>query len=173
MSALAKLFSGGRDGGPRRKAGEAVVASSASPVTLTLPTPPSVNNCFRNLPGKGRVKSADYIDWIGHAGWTLREQKPGRVGGYVVVSIAVERESATADLDNRIKAILDLIVKHDVIDDDRFVVGLCAAWSPPSSKLCRVMILPAASYDFQFQLASEGAHGGWFISAPQPEPETA
>lgn len=160
-------------GGPEREGGGANVDSVAPPIALTLPMPPSVNELFWNKPGRGRVKTRIYDDWLGHAGWTLRSQKPGRIAGRVIVVMSVERSNANADVDNRIKPILDLLVGQHVIDDDRFVVGLCIAWAPASSKLARVMILPAGNYAFDFHLASDGATGGWFMQAPQLEPEPA
>lgn len=155
------------DGASERGAEEA--RTRVSSVSLTLPMPPSVNEMFRNVPGRGRVKTAVYLDWKGHAGWTLKEQRPTSIKGPVLIVVSVERGSASADLDNRIKALFDLLVEHCVIEDDKHVVGFCAAWAPPSSKLARVMVLPAASALFEFQLASDRLTGGWFLSEPQPE----
>ena len=147
--------------------------SPASPVILTLPVPPSVNEMFSNKAGRGRIKTRAYLDWRGHAAWRIREQRPPRIDGHVVISLAVERVSLQADIDNRVKAIFDALVAAEVIEDDRFVVGFCIAWSPPASRLARVMILPAGNYDFQFQLAKEGTSGGWFMTVPHPEQEIA
>ena len=144
---------------------------AVSSVSLTLPCPPSTNELWRNRPG-GRVRTRVYDDWRGHAGWRLREQRPGCVAGSVLVMISVERGSAAADIDNRIKALLDLLVEHKVIEDDKHVVGLCAAWAPPAAKMARIKIMRADTYDFTFQLASDGQHGGWFISAPNPNRRT-
>lgn len=139
------------------------LSPSLSPITLTLPTPPSVNKLFRNVRGVGRVKSRAYKDWIGHAGWVLRSQRPGRISGRVVIVLSVEQAGPMSDIDNRVKALFDLLVAHSVIDDDRFVVGFCIAWAPSGNGLARLMILPAASLDFTFRLAGDGAHGGWFL----------
>lgn len=144
-------------------------ARASSPITLTLPTPPSVNKMFRNVRGVGRVKSKAYKDWIGHAGWVLRSQHPGRIGGRVVIVVSVEQAGPMSDIDNRVKALFDLLVAHGVIDDDRFVVGFCIAWAPPGNGFARLMILPAASLDFSFHLAGDGAHGGWFLKVPKED----
>lgn len=157
-------------GGPGREGATEALGVPAS-VVLTLPSPPSVNEAFRNVPGKGRCKTQVYMDWAGHAGWRLKEQRPTKLHGYVVVVISVERGSLRADIDNRIKLLLDLLVEHQVIDDDRFIVGLAAAWAPAASKLARVMVLPADDYGFNFQLASDRSAGGWYLTAPQHEPE--
>lgn len=147
-------------------------SQAASAVTLlTLPVPPSVNELYANRPGKGRVKTRVYADWQGHAGWRLREQKPQAVPGRVIVLINFERTNAMADVDNRVKATLDLLVKHQVIEDDRFVTAAVIAWSPPANAEMRLAIVPAANLTAQFQLAPDGAHGGWHISAPHKEQE--
>lgn len=170
MSAIARLFTSSRaaSGGPEPDPGGGATARRV----YILPMPPSVNECFRVLPGGKRVKTGVYLDWKGHAGWVLRDQKPELLTGHVVIVLSMERTSMQADVDNRVKATLDLL-KGTVIVDDRFVVALCIAWAPPASKLARVMVLPAASYDFAFQLAPSGSEGGWFLKEPQPEPEIA
>lgn len=141
-------------------------ASAPPPVLLDLPCPPSVNEMFRNVRGRGRVKTRAYIDWRGHAGWVVTSQRPERIGGHVLIMMSIERGSSSADIDNRVKAIFDLLVEHDVIDDDRFVVGFAIAWAPPANKMARVLIIPATSITAEFHLAADGAHGGWFLSAP-------
>ncbi len=132
-------------------------------VSVEIPVPPSVNDMFRNVRGKGRVKTAAYADWLGHAGWVLRSQNPSRIGGRVVLVLSVERMSKSADIDNRVKAILDLLVTHGVIDDDRNVVGFAVAWAPAANKLARILVLPAADLAADFKLADDGTTGGWFI----------
>lgn len=165
----------GHETGADPMAGGASHTALPAITTLVLPTPPSVNQMFRNVrrkpgeKGAGRVATRVYIDWQGHAGWRLREQRPEPVHGPVLVVVNIERTSDLADVDNRIKATLDLLVKHGVIDDDRFVSGLAIAWSPPRDATMRVAIMPAAALPLQFQLAPDGRTGGWFFDAPQLE----
>lgn len=147
---------------------EGDAALSGLIVNLTLPAPPSVNASYVNVAGKGRVRSKLYDDWRGHAGWRLKAQKPRHVAGPVVVMIGIERSNQLADIDNRIKASLDLLVEHQVIKDDRFVIGLTAAWSPGADALMRILIIPAGDISARFQLAEDGKHGGWFLDLPQP-----
>lgn len=142
---------------------------SALFISLTLPAPPSVNKLWRITKGR-RVRSHVYDDWLGHAGWQLKQQRPGRLRGHVVAVISVERGSLTADIDNIAKSLFDLLVTHQVIEDDRFIVGFCAAWAPPSSKLARVLLLPAGDLALRFNLSADGASGGFFL-APPPEEE--
>lgn len=146
-------------------------SDSAPPpiVQLVLPAPPSANNLFKNVPGKGRVRTTLYGDWLSHAGWRLRTQHPGLVEGPVLILIGIERTNSMADIDNRLKATLDLLVAHKVIEDDRFVAGVAAAWLPARDGLMRLAITPARNLAVRFQLAIEGAGGGWFVEAPSME----
>lgn len=85
---------------------------------LIIPTPPSANKLFTNVPGKGRVKSAKYRNWQTEVGWYVKIQKPQRVAGPYALAIQVPAKSKM-DLDNHCKAIVDLLVYADVTDDDK------------------------------------------------------
>ncbi|WP_292229389.1 RusA family crossover junction endodeoxyribonuclease [Brevundimonas sp.] len=148
-------------------------AARAAPpcTTLTIPAPPSVNGLFANSK-RGRFKTPAYKAWIAEAAWTIREQYPDPVAGRVVVIIGVERASLMADIDNRCKAVLDLLVKAKVIDDDRWVTGIALAWLPQGRRRtaqCRIAIMPAIPLDISFHPSPDGATGGWFINAPEGE----
>lgn len=151
--------------------------------TLTIPAPPSVNKLFKSLmprggkPG-GRAKTTEYKSWLKEAGWMVREQLAcvgcDAVPGRVVITISVERESLLADIDNRCKAILDLLVEAKVIEDDRWVVGLAASWAPRGNARvprARIAIMPAVAHTLDFHPSADGATGGWFINAPQDDGE--
>lgn len=87
-------------------------------VRLSLPWPPSANNLFVNL-GKRRVPSRDYAAWRKEAGWTLQAQRPPKFRGPVAIGIELHAPHARRyDLDNKSKALLDLLVIHEVIPDD-------------------------------------------------------
>jgi len=105
---------------------------------ITIPIPPSVNSIYVNVPKRGRVKSGAYVRWIKTAGWELQCQPHPRVPGRVNVLIEIRRPSANSDVDNRIKATLDLLVSHGVIDDDRNVASVRAVWADIDS--CRVTV---------------------------------
>lgn len=90
--------------------------------TYVLPVPPSVNNLFATV-GKRRVKSKEYKAWQSEAGLRLIVARVGRkrkISGYVAIEIGLPI-NMRGDIDNRIKPIIDLLVKHAVIDDDRNV----------------------------------------------------
>lgn len=110
-------------------------------LTLAIPVPPSINHAFVNVPRRGRVKSKAYRDWRTQAGWALQSQPHAKVPGRVVVDIAVRRPSPNADVDNRIKPVLDLLVLHHVIDDDKNVARVSARWADVDA--CVVTVRPA------------------------------
>jgi crossover junction endodeoxyribonuclease RusA len=90
---------------------------------IKLPVSPSVNSLFRNVRGKGRVKTGAYKAWITEAGLKLNLQRPVPVLGPVHITIRVP-DTSRADLDNLAKGPIDLLVAHGLIDDDRHVCAL-------------------------------------------------
>lgn len=85
---------------------------------IRLPIPPSVNMMFRNVPGKGRVKTGGYKSWLTEAGWRLKEQRPATLSGKYELRIRIP-DQLHGDIDNRIKAVSDLLVTHGIVKDDR------------------------------------------------------
>jgi Holliday junction resolvase RusA-like endonuclease len=100
-------------------------------IVLELPhLPPSTNNLYINVRGRGRVKSGKYVDWLNTAGLILNSQTKGRITGRVDILILVEDCHPQRDASNTIKPVEDLLVKCGVIQDDRakFVRGCGARW---------------------------------------------
>lgn len=153
------------------RAGHSGQARAVGPVpaavSFTCPVPPSVNELFRNVPGKGRVKTRLYDNWRAHALTTIRLQHVPAVAGPVLMIIGVERVSSRADIDNRVKGLVDAIVEAGIIADDRLMTGFCAAWMPPANGLAHVQIMPIGNFDFSFHPSPDGASGGFFLAAPQ------
>ena len=86
---------------------------------LALPWPPSTNNLYWNVPGKGRVPTSEYKTWKRDAGWTLLSQRPVKNTGPVTVTIELCPPTRRRyDLDNKSKSVLDLLVTHGVVKDD-------------------------------------------------------
>lgn len=136
---------------------------------ITVPAPPSTNALFRNVAGRGRVKTAEYKAWLDTAGWRLKAQRPAAVPGRVVVVIGIERENSCSDIDNRSKALLDLLVSHKIIENDNRVTAFAMAWASKSAGLARVAVMPAHDLTLNLLLATDGASGGWFLKAPDQE----
>lgn len=94
---------------------------------VNIPSPPSVNMLFRNVPGKGRVKTKRYLTWQRAAQNEILSQKPEYIPGPVSIEI-VCRRNTRADIDNLAKGPIDLLVSAGVIDDDRNVERLSICW---------------------------------------------
>lgn len=121
----------------RAKSAKAIVARmierpEAARIEIALPMPPSTNGLFANRASGGRFKTEAYEAWISEAGWRLQEQRPGRISGPYEIEIRVARTPGS-DLDNRVKGISDLLVKHRVIADDLLAEKLTVSWLPPGS----------------------------------------
>lgn len=144
--------------------------SETQPTTVTVPLPPSTNALFKTLRTGRRAKSAAYKDWLSEAGWRLKLQRPVKVPGRVVLLISVDRESMAADIDNRCKALIDLLVLHKVIDDDKHVTGLAIAWAAAELGDARVLITPTGPLTVRFlPEPSNHAVGGWYLIDPPTE----
>ena len=108
-----------------------------SNTVVTLPFPVSTNSLYRNLRGKGRVKTERHRTWRRAAGWDLEHQKPPSVEGPVALDIALGRPTnqdgtpskVRRDLSNLIKCLEDLLVDHGVIEDDSLVQDLRVYWA--------------------------------------------
>ena len=95
---------------------------------VEIPLPPSLNNAYVNVPGKGRVKAKGYSQWQHAAIALIRVGVPAakRIAGPVAVSILFPRK-LRPDVDNLIKPTLDALVASGRIDDDRNVVKVSAS----------------------------------------------
>jgi Holliday junction resolvase RusA-like endonuclease len=87
------------------------------PVQLTLPLSPSLNGMFKPIGRARHIQSEQYREWITEAGWELQAQRPPKIDGAYDAAIFVNPKMR-GDIDNRIKATLDLLVKHGVTADD-------------------------------------------------------
>ncbi len=126
-----------------------MMAPRAEPLLLAvdMPFPPSTNTLFFNRVGKGRVRTAHYHRWLNEAGWVLKAQRlpPAPITGDIAVEIVCPWGCRAGDLDNRLKAMLDLLVAVRVIEDDRFIVDLRIRWAEVAQ--CRLEIRPAPARD--------------------------
>lgn len=112
-------------------------------IRMQLPMPPSVNALYRNVPGKGRVKTKRYHTWLQAAGWAIKEQKPGKVEGpYRLWLYCGRPDNRRRDLANLEKAVSDLLVSHGVVEDDSKCAELHLYWEG-EGRDCTVMVEPA------------------------------
>lgn len=144
-----------------------VLADLPEPVSFTMPTPPSTNHLFKNVKGVGRVKTDKYNDFVRMGVTAIRIQHIQPIQGNVVVVLGIERMSEGADIDNRLKALLDTIVEAKVIQDDRFVTAIAISWLPKANGLSHISIYPVQQLGLIFHPSQNGMSGGWFPNMPQ------
>lgn len=106
------------------------MTDQATPLArIVLPFPPSVNGTFRKH--NGSHLSEKYRQWRDLAGMRLAVYGPLRITGQVALDIAYcAPDRRKRDIDNLLKAPLDLLVKQGVIEDDnnRVVREIRARW---------------------------------------------
>lgn len=146
-------------------------ASHSVPVaTFTLPEPPSTNALFKNVPGRGRVRTSHYSDWLMCAITAMRMQSIQNVDCRCIVIVGVERNSLQADIDNRLKATLDAIVKAGVLSDDSLVTAALPVWLPKANAMAHVQIFECRHpLTLTIHPAQDGASAAVIVSAPQHE----
>lgn len=105
--------------------------------------PPSANQLFANVAGRGRIKTKRYMTWLNAARWEIQAAKPKMVEGPVWVSIAIERTSKLSDLDNRVKPTIDAL-QGLVIKNDRQVIRLFVEWADVTGVMVQVEPAEAA-----------------------------
>ncbi len=85
-------------------------------IRLDLPIGPSLNQLY---PGKTRrYKSSAYRNWISTAGWHIRAARCGEVSGPYTLTLLLPVKMR-GDVDNRLKAVSDLLALNGVTPDDK------------------------------------------------------
>lgn len=110
---------------------------------IRIPVPPSLNNVFATVKGR-RIKTSAYKAWRAEAGYSILAQRPQKHDGDVIVNIQIGPRIPNADIDNRIKAVLDVLTDTRVIRGDSRVVTVTAAWNN-AVKGCEVVVADIAS----------------------------
>lgn len=90
--------------------------------------PPSINACYSNVAGKGRVRTKRYKTWANAAGYDMNGY--GTLEGPFTCTITIDRSKrrSNADIDNRVKPTLDLLQTHKLIEDDKFCESVTIRW---------------------------------------------
>jgi len=93
--------------------------------------PPSVNAIWRFTKGGKMYRTSEYQTWANSEAWTVAAQLRGqhKFTGPVYLTMAMRRPRANSDLDNRLKATIDLLQSLDAIANDKDVMGINAWWS--------------------------------------------
>lgn len=111
---------------------------------IHLPFPVSVNAMYRNVSGRGRVKTKRYKEWIKAAEAGLGGDPLGFVAGPVMLQIFVRRpDKRKRDISNLIKGVEDFLVTKNIIEDDSLVEDLNIAWDQSVPDGCYVFVRAA------------------------------
>ena len=111
-------------------------------IRYELPYPPTANNLFVNA-GRKRVKSGAYRAWQAASGYAILSQRLQVLHGPVSLSVALVRpDKRKRDLSNTLKAVEDILVHMNVIEDDSMIQRISAQWVP-SGPECVVLIQTA------------------------------
>jgi len=86
-----------------------------------MTVPPSVNRCWSNAPGKGRIKTKAYREWLTIAGYEIKPDIAGRPPIDTPYILRIEVAAPRYDIDNIIKPISDLLQSMGVVSDDKLM----------------------------------------------------
>lgn len=105
--------------------------------------PPSVNQMYTNVSGRGRVPTKRYRTWKQAAQWDC--VRAGKVSGPYVMQITVDRSMRhkNADIDNLCKPLSDLLQSEGIIDNDNLCEDLRIRWGDADGKI----IIRVESYE--------------------------
>lgn len=93
-------------------------------ITFTLPAPPSTNQLFANVRGKGRVKTLAYRQWIMASGLILNASRSGKkltLDAPAAVTVRIGKCNQAKDADNHLKAVCDLLVAAGILRGDNLL----------------------------------------------------
>ena len=105
---------------------------------ITVPLPPTTNNLFINVPGRGRVKSPKYREWCEEVSSEF-ERLAVQTLFPVEVKITIcggKGFRSDSDIANREKGIIDAIVAAEKIPDDswQYVQRVIIEYQHPVNK---------------------------------------
>jgi len=109
--------------------------------------PPSVNAIWRFTKGGKMYRTSEYQTWANSEAWTVAAQLRGqhKFTGPVYLTMAMRRPRANSDLDNRLKATIDLLQSLEAIANDKDVMGINAYWTAdlPAGVAAEITIVQA------------------------------
>lgn len=115
---------------------------TALPKPIDLPFPPSVNRLWRA--GRGRVHASPrYLSWKRAADNLALTQKPlPKVPGPFRATILLSEAHRRGDADNLSKAVLDILQRWEVIDNDKLAETVTVRWChrAEAPEGCRVLL---------------------------------
>lgn len=136
--------------------------ASDSGLRLRLPFPPSVNAAYRNVPGKGRVKTRTCLAWEKAARAAAAAYEPmGMIRGPYEMRLSVKRPDARRrDVENLIKTTSDLLVSLGLVEDDSMAESVTASWRTWGEPGVEIEITAATAEKLDFALTEKMLRAG-------------
>lgn len=122
-------------------------------VSVKLPMPPSVNSIWKRGKNRKTGKSNVYLDpkyrkWKEDSMILLAAQHPASIIGHFTAVISLDQSKrGRSDADNRNKAVLDLLEKAGVIENDKLCDSVTACWTDVDGCLVELEAVPASSFE--------------------------
>ena len=122
-------------------------------VSIKLPMPPSVNSIWRRGRNKKTGKSVTYLDakykkWKDDAMILLAAQHPASIVGHFTAVISLDQSKrGRSDADNRNKAVLDLLEKAGVVENDKLCDSVTACWTDVDGCLVELEAVAANTFE--------------------------
>lgn len=110
-------------------------------IKLSLPYPPSGWDLYEGW-GKTRRLSREYAKWREDAGYFFK-RPAAAISVPFSLHIALKRPNKRQDIDNRSKAVLDVLQHYGVIKNDNLCERLEMVWDAGLEAECVVLIIPA------------------------------
>lgn len=106
-----------------------------------LPYPPSVWDLYEGW-GKSRSLSREYRKWRDDAGYFIKAPAK-QITVPFSIAIALKRQNTRQDIDNRSKAVLDVLEHYGVIKNDNLCERLSMHWDADLPAECVVIVQPS------------------------------
>ena len=112
-------------------------------IKIVLPFPPSVNRLWRATKGGKVYRSPQYVAWRKLAMWQLAGQVKGKkvTSAYKLTILAVRPDKRRRDLGNLEKAVSDILVSQNIIEDDCLCEWMEIRWVEDGPE-CQIIIEP-------------------------------
>ena len=119
-------------------------------LVLDLPMPPSVNDCYYNIPHGGRAKTKRYRTWIADCDAHILESGQRIspiIPPYAVIYYIDKPDKRKRDCANYEKPLSDYLVNRGMLEDDSKIEFNAQCWSGNKGKSVKCCIYSLAEYN--------------------------